>query len=429
MIRAIASVIRGEGWPSAARRTGERIEEALHDAVLRARGTFVRTTAKATILNISVADVVPRLGGVPLQLLARLQAERTLRPIALLDPRGLELSTPTSRTVGLPGIRPTVELRDLAFESVVREALALTGASAIHLEGTSGVPFESVLRLREAGVEIVLSVSDFSLFCARPHLLEEPAARFCFYSEDLNRCHRCLEMTWDLPLNAQAERRRAARELLFAAKAMIFPSRFLLDRHRHLFALPDLAADVIEPASPAQPPAAPGEPQRRVIAYAGSVKRHKGAHLLPEIIRHVGRPDVEWHVFGGGDEELFRAIRRDRALRVHGYYRAGALPDLLVRHGVGLVMLPSIVPESFGLTLSEAWMAGVPAVAFDLGALAERIRDHGGGWLTPLAGGAEGMAGIVERWLSGDLMAPVPHSFPSAMDAALAHVGLYAQIR
>ena len=70
-------------------------------------------------------------------------------------------------------------------------------------------------------------------------------------------------------------------------------------------------------------------------------------------------------------------------------------------------------------------MAGVPAVAFDLGALAERIRDHGGGWLTPLASGAEGMAGIVESWLAGALSTQVPGSFPSAIDVARAHVALY----
>jgi len=106
------------------------------------------------------------------QLLARLQAERLLRPIALLHPRGLELSAPRRRLRSLPGIRPTIELRDAAFETAVREALAITGARTIHLEGTAGVPLGSVLRLGETGVQVVLSVSDFSLFCARPHLLE-----------------------------------------------------------------------------------------------------------------------------------------------------------------------------------------------------------------------------------------------------------------
>jgi Glycosyl transferases group 1 len=427
MIHPISSVIRGEGWASAGRRTGERIEEVFRYAVLRTRGRFARAATEVPIVNVSVSEVVPRQGGVPVQLLARLRAERALRSIALLDPRGLELSRPRPHLSRVRGLRSTLDIRDPLFETAVRDALAITGAGAIHLEGTSGVPSESVLRLAESGVKVVLSVSDFSLFCARPHLLEEPVSRFCDYSEDLDRCHRCLRQTWDLPRDAQGERRSAARELLLAAKAVIFPSQFLVDRHRDLFALPDLAAEVIEPASPAIRPVAVAG-QRRVIAYAGSVKRHKGAGLLPEIIRRFAGRDVEWHVFGGGDEDLLRAIRRDPAVRVHGYYRAGDLPTLLTRHRVGLVLLPSIVPESFGLTLSEAWMAGVPAAAFDLGALAERIRRHGGGWLTSLESGSEGMAAIVERWLSSRDPAIVPQALPSPDDVARAHVELYRQL-
>jgi len=46
--------------------------------------------------------------------------------------------------------------------------------------------------------------------------------------------------------------------------------------------------------------------------------------------------------------------------------------------------LPSVWPETWCFTLSEAWCAGLPVVAFDLGAQAERIRHTGGGVLLPL---------------------------------------------
>lgn len=427
MIRTIASVIRGEGWASAGRRTGERIEEALHGAVLRARGILASAAPEVAIVNVSIAEVVPRLGGVPVQLLARLHAERLLRSIALLHPGGLELSSPRAHLRSLPGLRSTVEMRDATFERAIREALKITGARAIHLEGTAGVPLGSVLRLAETGAEVVLSISDFSLFCARPHLMEEPAGRFCDYSEDLDRCHRCLQQTWDLSRSAQAERRSMARELLQAAEAVIFPSQFLLDRHRELFRLPELSAEVIAPASGARIPEEE-EGERRAVAFAGSVKRHKGAHLLPEIFRSVTGQAVEWHVFGGGDEDLLRAIREVPGVRVHGYYRAGALPSLLARRRVGLVLLPSIVPESFGLTLSEAWLAGATAAAFDLGALGERIRCDGGGWLAPVESGAAGMAEIVGQWLAGGLSTRIPPPAPSAGDVAKAHLDLYRHI-
>jgi glycosyltransferase involved in cell wall biosynthesis len=110
-------------------------------------------------------------------------------------------------------------------------------------------------------------------------------------------------------------------------------------------------------------------------------------------------------------------------------YRAGALPSLLARHRVGLVVLPSIVPESYGLTLSESWLAGAAAAAFDHGALAERIRRHGGGWVAPLESGAAGLAEIVEHWMSGQASEPAPHATSSPTEAAVAHHRLYQKWR
>ena len=433
MIRTIASVIRGEGLPSALRRANERMSEALHGATMRARGAFTGSS-DAAILNVSSAGVSPRTGGVPAQLVPRLRFERALRSVALLHPGVLELSAPVLHSRRVTRFHPTRELYDVDFEAAIREALAITGARTIHLEGTSGVPTGSMLRLLDAGVGMVISVHDFSLFCARPHLLEQPVESFCFYSDDLDRCHRCLTQTWDVPKHEQAERRSLARRLLATATRVVFPSRFLLERHRELFSLPELTAEIIEPGVPlarALPRTKDGS-GKRAIAYAGSVKRHKGAHLFPDIVRLVsdssGRRDVAWHVFGGGDEDLLRAMLHGPDVTIHGYYRVGTLASLLARHDVGLVVLPSIVPESYGLTLSEAWLAGASAAAFDLGALAERIRRDGGGRLAPLDTGAPGLAAIVEQWLSEPAAPLEARHIRTAEDAAHEHVELYRRL-
>jgi hypothetical protein len=145
----------------------------------------------------------------------------------------------------------------------------------------------------------------------------------------------------------------SAQHILASARAVIFPSTFL----RNAYALD---GRIIEPGIPDF--AARVAPVRDRIAFAGSVKEHKGGALMPAIIRATS--GAQWHVFGGGDVELLRAIRAAGRVAVHGYYRAHRLPHLLARHRIGLVVLPSIVPESFSLTLSECWSAGVPVVAF-----------------------------------------------------------------
>ncbi len=416
MIRTVLDVVRGEGVASAMRRASERIGEAARFDALRAASVFAGP-AQAAIVNVSAGSVAPRTGGVAVQLRARLRAERDLRTVALLHPGGLELSAP------FPHLR---RIAQRGFEAGVREALAVTGAKAIHLEGTSGVPLDAVLRLRDDGIAVVITVHDFSLFCARPHLLEEPAQRFCDYSRDLDRCHRCLQQTWpDVSAQAQQERRESARRILEAATGVIFPSHFLLDRHRELFSLPELQGEVVEPAVTADAPRTAGNTARRGIAYAGSVKRHKGGHLLPELGRPLAKRGVTLHVFGGGDTDLLHALHVEPNVVVHGYYRAGSLPSLLARHDIGLLVLPSIVPEAYGLTLSEAWLAGASVAAFDLGATAERIRRDGGGWLAPLDSGADGLVEIIERWLSGETASGAARAGSSAADVARVHIGLY----
>ena len=115
-------------------------------------------------------------------------------------------------------------------------------------------------------------------------------------------------------------------------------------------------AVIVEPSGPARGVRA--DAAARGIAYAGSVKRHKGGHLLPEIAAMLAARGATLHVFGGGDVDLLRPLRRLPNVVVHGYYRSDALPSLLARHRIGLVLLPSIVPEAFSLTMSEAWRAG-----------------------------------------------------------------------
>jgi hypothetical protein len=422
MIHTIAQVLRGEGAASAARRTMERIGDAVHATAMLARGAFAEPAGFA-VLNVSATSVSGRLGGLQVQLRARLRQERGLRNVALLHPGALELSAPYLHTRRMVGFRPTRDFFAPDFETAVRQAMNLTGARTIHLEGTDGVPLGSMLRLADSGIGVVLSAHDFSLFCARPHLLEAPAEHFCFYSQDLDRCERCLRESWNVTSDEQAERRKLGRRLLAAARGVIFPSRFLLEEHRRLFSLPRLAGEIVEPGLPPAGRQVRVEGARPAIAYAGSVKRHKGAHLVPDVIRLAGG-QARWHIFGGGDQDLLRAMRGPN-VTVHGYYRRGRLPSLLARHRIGLVILPSIVPETFGLVLSEAWLAGVPVAAFDLGALAERIRSHGGGWLAPIESGPTGLAEIVQCWKSGGIAAGVPLSVPSPAEAAAAYVVLY----
>jgi glycosyltransferase involved in cell wall biosynthesis len=205
------------------------------------------------------------------------------------------------------------------------------------------------------------------------------------------------------------------RELLRSAAAVVFASEFLRDQYQ-------LTGDVIEPGLSVAPAILPANP--RAIAFPGAVQRDKGGHLLPDIARALAKHGETLHVFGRGDGDLLRVLRAMTNVMVHGYYPGGTLASLLQRHGIGLVLIPSIVPEAFCLTMSEAWAAGAAVAAFDIGAQGERIREYGGGWVAPLDSGAAGMIHLIDRWAPTS----IPSNIPTAEASARAYLDLYRRL-
>jgi glycosyltransferase involved in cell wall biosynthesis len=435
--------LSAEGWRAAADRFADRLAEARRARSFSPAPPGWRPATPVPVLRLAATPPAPRLGGVQAQLLARLTVEARRQPVALLyaTDTGWRLEVEVNgerRSVVFPGASPSpVALEDTAFEAAVQEAVAIVGARAIHAEGLAGLPLLSLRRLRSADRRLILSLHDFAAFCPRPHLLEHPALRFCDYCRDLVRCGSCLTRSWAVDGAWQGERREISAGLLAEADALVFPSEFLLRAHCGLFpGLPAEKARILAPATAreALPPRPPGPLRRPLhhIALVGGVQAHKGALIFSEVVRLLAGSGLRWSAYGGGDAALLPRLRGLPGVRVRGAYRHGALPRLLRRDGVDLALLLSIVPESYSLALGECVQAGVPVLAFALGALGERVPRLGAGLLVPLETGAEGVAGAIRAILSEGsppaLPAEAAAQIPGPEEAAGAHQELYGEV-
>jgi len=411
-------VLRAEGVRAARDRALDRLEEARRRRSFRPARNDWTAAVPVPVLALSAYPPEPRFGGVQVQWQARLASEEILGRIArlypLLESGGasgyrLEVAIREERRSlfrSAPPLPPRT-LRDPAFERAVAWAAERVGARLLHVEGAAGLPPESLLTLaRENGLGLLLSLHDFALFCPRPHLLEQPVQRFCDYCRDLPRCAACLGATPEL----QRRWRTAGAALLAAAAGVVFSSPFLERAHADLFGPLPGRGWVVSPALPTCGPL-PGEPPGgpiRHLALVGGVQPHKGAEIFLEVLARLapaGGTDLAWSAYGGGDPALLARLRR-AGVRLRGYYRPGALPALLRRDRIDLALLPSIVPESFSLVLSECRAAGVPVLAFDLGAVGERLREGGGGLTVPLAEGAAGLAALAAAVVAGERTIP-----------------------
>ncbi len=356
-----------------------------------------------------------RGGGAAIQLLVQLEQQALAGPVALLQRLpdrlrcelwGRGVARAVAREWPLVGGRSDTlpSIPAAALLPILLDAARWVGAERLHFESVADLPLSLPLVAREHGFPFGVSAHDFALFCPRPHLLEEPGGRFCGFSTDPGRCARCLGVTFRLPEGFQEARRGVAAALVEAADTLEFPSDYMLREHLRLFPGIDRARTRVRPpqslAEPlTKPPRAVRTPPVR-IAFAGAVHRHKGALEFEAVIRNFaaqGRGDLSWHVFGGGDAALLRRLRRLPRTRVHGYFGAGSLPAKLRAAEIDLVVLPSIWPEAHCLVLDECLAAGVPVVAFDLGALGERIRAGGLGGVVDPRAGAPGLV----AWISG----------------------------
>ena len=350
-----------------------------------------------------------RSGGAAIQLLVRLEERATTEPVALVQRLpgrwrcelwGRGVARPLAREWPTDSTLPP--LLDASPLPILQEAARWVGARHLHFESLVELPLSLPLAAQERGLSFGLSAHDFALFCPRPHLIEEPSGVFCAFSIEPSRCARCLAATWTLPPGFQEERREVATQLAAAADVLEFPSAYMRREHLRLFPGIDPARTRVVPprslaeALPAAPRAVRRPPLR--IALAGAVHSHKGAREFEAVVRSLaeqGQHDFEWHVFGGGDPVLLRRLRRLPRTRVHGYYRAGSLPQRLRAAQIDLVLLPSIWPEAHCLVLDECAAAGVPVVAFDLGALGERIRAGGLGQVVDPGAGAAALAAAI----------------------------------
>ncbi len=450
-------VLRSEGLAAFRDRLNDRLAAGRRGRSFRSVAVDDRSTdpgplpalAEVPMLNVLSTPPRPDFGGVQVQLLRRLAAEGRQRSWALLYPADggyrLEISSPEGLLAVVLRARVPVpnQLREVEFEWAVRTAAARVGARTVHFEQLVGWPLASIADLRQEGLRLVVSIHDFGLFCLRPHLVERPVMRFCDYSRDAARCARCLRCDWSVEDDFQERRRAQAAALLGAAEAVIYPSDFLRRTYRDL--IPDLDPTrqrVVEPptlgeASKEFRPRRPRQDSTVThIAYVGSVKAHKGALLFEKLVHDLESSKVRWTVYGGGDEEILRRLRRLPRVRVRGYYRADRLPEMLARERVDLALLLSIWPEAYALTFDECLRAGVPALAFDHGAIADRLRRCGGGALIPLDAGAAGVVRVLNQVLSDPAQAseaaitPINEelALPDGRSAAEAMLEIYRQL-
>ncbi len=217
--------------------------------------------------------------------------------------------------------------------------------------------------------------------------------------------------------------------------AVVAVSQPVLDAHRARGLFQDLGPDrarVIWNGVARRPEADPA-PRIGVFTFGflGRLVPEKGLGVLLDACRLL--PPDAWRLRIAGQAPLGTAGFQVQAEGLPVEFLGFTDPAAFLA-SVDVLVAPSIWAEPFGLTLVEAFAAGVPVIGSDRGATGELASAMGSQWVVP----ADDAAALASRMLAvlqaGRVALPEPEAFEAILKAAspermtLAYLDLYAEL-
>lgn len=230
---------------------------------------------------------------------------------------------------------------------------------------------------RELKLRYILTLTDFWLMCPKI-FLQTSEGGLCAGPENGKACGRLCP---ELAPKMVRDRLQIAREILFGAEAIVSPSRFLavlLKKEFPEFKI-SLIRHGIDSGSLKQNARTYKNGDRVVFGYTGGFAPHKGVHLLLTAFRNMPAENARLRLYGGVShemeyaQELLRIVQGDKRIEFCDTYQPAQVGEIL--QGIDVLVVPSLVYESYSLSLHEALACNTPVIASNIGAAVEAITD------------------------------------------------------
>lgn len=431
------------------------------------------------ILFVTAAYLPQSIGGVELHVRALASAlTKNGHQAAIFtrgaDPAREEFSLERTSHEGVPVFRLDYKFSDCAsFEGIVvnpriraafEAVLDEWSPDVVHVHHLTCLSTDLIDAAKDRGIGVVMTLHDFWMGCPRGQRIT-PSLSTCETLEP-EKCVPCLTAMWsgwfgvgrDGPSVPESERKRRDLDQLARYHAWIRDRLLLVDRlvtpsesSRRLFGRQGIPVEKITVVvngldsaafdSIARPPRDARAPFR--FGYLGSVIPSKGVHDLVAAfveLRRTRRERIELHVHGeiqswhevSGYEARLRELAAPAigSIFFHGRYEIGAAPSILAN--LDALVVPSRWVEAFCLTLREGYLAGIPVIVADHGAMREGFarRDEA---LPFRPGDVDDLARQMTRLLEEpdlrDRLARAPKSVRSIDDNARELESIYQSLR
>ncbi|WP_084760579.1 glycosyltransferase [Cohnella panacarvi] len=218
----------------------------------------------------------------------------------------------------------------------------------------------------------VVTLTDFWFLCPKNTLLRNDQALCAGPDNGRNCLIHC-------QIPDVEQRLQSHIPLLRSASRIVSPSTFLASVFRSH--LPDMQVDVIhhgmnlENIRVNERSYQPGD--SLTLFYGGTLVPHKGVHLILQAMSLIPSDRLKLRIYGSGPEEYVRKLEHaaslDGRVEMLGVYTANDIPNIYQQ--VDVAVIPSIWYENHPLALQEALASQVPAIATNVGGMAEKVID------------------------------------------------------
>jgi glycosyltransferase involved in cell wall biosynthesis len=316
------------------------------------------------------------------------------------DHDGVRVHTLGSATYRLPGIRPDNERRhappapDPEAALQLRRLLRRERPDVVHAHNWlihSYLPLD-----RDSGPALALSMHDYGLVCATKRFLNHGAA--CS-GPGMAKCVRCasdyygssVKGTGVALLTRLSEKRvRRHVDVFLPVSGAVRDLCGLQDSER-CRVVPNFIRE-LPPPLPAGDPHLASLPGKPFILYFGDVTVDKGGAHLADAYRSLRNPPPL---------VLIGRCFLEEVASLPGVVALGPMPHRYAIEALRrslFTVVPSILPETFGLAALETAAAGKPIVASDIGGLSDVVADGETGLLVP-PGDREALRAAMEHLL------------------------------
>lgn len=242
----------------------------------------------------------------------------------------------------------------------------------------------------EQEIPLLMTFHDYYSVCPSVNLLDEKY-KYCNYQNSFEKCNKCLSERLGLSKDFIKHWRENFQKAIIKCDLIIAPNPSVFEIIKKYYQIPNDKTLVIEHGhrdeifasnDSSSDPEIYNLDNKFHIAFIGSLGRHKGSKIFYAMAKSKKlNKKTCWSIFG--DSDIDNSPGYNSYYNIHNYGKydySKELKFLLKSKKVDLIFFPSICPETFSYTLSEAWGSGIPVLVSDLGALKERVDRTGGGW-------------------------------------------------